>query len=355
MPHPSIRELIQKVATGAEMSRSISRDEACQGMRLVLEQSIPDVQAAVFLIGLRMKRETDEELAGMLDALLEQVKPVDINSETLIDMADIYNGYARYLPITPFLPPLLAACGLPTICHSIQDLGPKHGLTLHGVYKKMGMDVNHSPEQAAQYLQTHGWAYIDQSQYSPALHGLLQLRNLVVKRTGIHTLEGLCRPLRSSGKNHLLTGYVHTNYLRSYTQLAKQAGFHSALVVRGIEGGAVALPTKITTCAMMDAEQNHHNTYSIDPTDCDLKQRIELERFSQTKTEPTQQTIEWGTNALKGLDSPFRDPLIYTGALVLKHLNRVNCLQDAANSIRKILDQGIAYDLLIPSHNRSSS
>ena len=60
-PEKTMTSIIQRVATGPQMSKSISYDEARAGMRLVLEELADPIQSAVFLIGLRVKRETDDE------------------------------------------------------------------------------------------------------------------------------------------------------------------------------------------------------------------------------------------------------------------------------------------------------
>ncbi|MGH8621099.1 MAG: hypothetical protein ACRET3_03080, partial [Burkholderiales bacterium] len=53
-----MRSIIQRIATGPELSKDITREEARAGMQLVLEGRVDPVQAGIFLIALRMKRET---------------------------------------------------------------------------------------------------------------------------------------------------------------------------------------------------------------------------------------------------------------------------------------------------------
>ena len=62
-----VHSVLQRVATGPELSKNISYEEAHSMMNALLQDKIDPVQAAVFLIGLRMKRETNEELKGLLD------------------------------------------------------------------------------------------------------------------------------------------------------------------------------------------------------------------------------------------------------------------------------------------------
>ena len=66
-----MRTIIQRIATGPELSKDLSFDEAREAMDLVLQNRVDPVQAGVFLIALRMKRETDDENRGVLQALMD--------------------------------------------------------------------------------------------------------------------------------------------------------------------------------------------------------------------------------------------------------------------------------------------
>ena len=75
-----MHSVIQRVATGPELSKNISYDEARSVMNALLDGTADPVQAAVFLIGLRMKRETNDELKGVLDALRDATVQVVANT-----------------------------------------------------------------------------------------------------------------------------------------------------------------------------------------------------------------------------------------------------------------------------------
>ena len=60
-PREMMHSIIQRIATGPELSKDISLEEASQGTAGILRGEIDDVQAAIFFIALRMKRETDDE------------------------------------------------------------------------------------------------------------------------------------------------------------------------------------------------------------------------------------------------------------------------------------------------------
>jgi anthranilate phosphoribosyltransferase len=137
-----MRGCIQKVATGPEYSKDLSFDEAHAAMRTILEGNADSVQVAVLLIALRMKRETDDENAGVLQAIIDSMTPVTAEVDELLDIADPYDGYSRGLAISPFLAPVFAACGMPALSHGVERLGPKYGATHRKVLANAGIDVD---------------------------------------------------------------------------------------------------------------------------------------------------------------------------------------------------------------------
>ena len=66
-----------------------------------------------------------------------------------------------------------------------------------------------------------------------------ELRSLIVKRPALTTVEVMAGPVRGRRRTHVVTGYVHKPYALIYTMLARCAGFDTALIVRGIEGGII--------------------------------------------------------------------------------------------------------------------
>ncbi|MGR3913313.1 MAG: hypothetical protein OD918_02110, partial [Gammaproteobacteria bacterium] len=240
-PAVRMRAYLQRIATGPALSKPLSREAARDAMEMLIERRVSAVQAGIYLIALRMKRETDEENLGSLDALLALRARAPVECEHLLDIAEPFNGYARGLPATPFLAPLLAACGLNAFAHGLRAVGPKYGITPHLVYAAAGIAVDLSPSEAAARIADArlGWAYLDQAQYFPQLHALAGLRAHMVKRSCIATLEVLSGPLRARGRTELLTGYVHKAYPPVYIALARAAGYDGALVIRGVEGGCI--------------------------------------------------------------------------------------------------------------------
>jgi anthranilate phosphoribosyltransferase len=168
-PAAAMRSIIKRIATGPELSKDISREEACAGMRLVLEGRVDPVQAGVFLIALRMKRETDDEIRGVLEAIREATSSAIAAVDEVVDIGDPYDGFIRTLPASPFLPAVLAACGVAAVSHGVERMGPKYGVTHRQVLRAAGLPVDLAPEEAAARLgdPAIGWSYVDQKAFCP--------------------------------------------------------------------------------------------------------------------------------------------------------------------------------------------
>ena len=107
-----MRQYIQKIATGPELSKDLSREEARDGMGCILSGDADPVQAAIFLIALRMKRETMPENQGVLDALLEYTCQARTTVDDVLDLSDPFDGFTRGMPAAPFdRPPRLKPAG----------------------------------------------------------------------------------------------------------------------------------------------------------------------------------------------------------------------------------------------------
>ena len=358
-PEKTMTSIIQRVATGPQMSKSISYDEARAGMRLVLEELADPIQSAVFLIGLRVKRETDDENKGVLQGIRDNTKTVVADVDELVDIADPYNGYGRSLPSSPFLPVLLAEAGAPAVSHGIETVGPKFGVTHNQVLQAAGVSVELTGEEAGKQISNPeiGWAYVDQRSFCPSLFGLADFRKRIVKRAAISTAEVLTGPVRGRKKTHLLTGYVHNEYPPIYTMLARHSGFDSALLLRGTEGGVTPSLRKRGEFVRY-WEQGEDTVVEADPAEIGIEQVNRLVPIppallpkkdrefgpDENNAEIAKLAAKEGLAALEGKNSPTSDALLYSASLTLWHLGRYESVPDAAFVVREILSSGTTVE-----------
>jgi anthranilate phosphoribosyltransferase len=353
-----MREYLQLVATGPELSKSLNEAQAEDGMSMILDRDIDAVRAGIFLIALRMKRESDAENAGILSALIGQLQTARTRSAEILSVADPFNGYLRGLPATPFLPAVFAACGLPAYSHGLQSVGPKYGITTRLVLEQAGKNVDMNVREAADLLDNPdaGWAYLDQKHYIESLHDLVELRDTMVKRTCLSTLEVVLKPLSGAKSTHLLTGFVHKAYPPVYAMLARQSGFDSAAIVRGVEGGCIPSLSQLSRyfgCR----NDGTMELFKLVPGELGIEQDtravtvpdqyaddIEQTCYKNTRVleSVVAHTLELGLDALGNKPGPMQDSIIYGVSIGLTHTGLVSGLGKGAELARKVIASGEA-------------
>ena len=360
--HPAalLRSCIQRVATGPEMSKSISYDEARYSMHHILNQAVDPVQSAVFLIGLRMKRETDDENSGVLQGLIDHTQQLRVDTDDLIDISDPYDGYARTLPASPFLPAVLAACGLPAISQGVESIGPKYGATHRKVLRAAGINVDRDGAQIKALIENPeiGWAYIDQRQFCPKLHDLADLRGLMVKRSALSTVEVLQRPVIANKRTVLMTGFVHKPYPQKYASLARHAGYDGALMVRGVEGGVIPSlqqPARVFSYfadqamveqriePVMVAIESASRAVPLPPGLPESKRIADAITANHDADAIASAAADAGLRALQGETGAVFDSLVYSGAIALSHMGLSATMTAAAEQVRDVLVNGQAW------------
>ena len=342
MSEELIRSVIQRIAVGPDRGRDISFDEARQTMRAILQGEVDEVQTAVILIALRMKRESVEEMAGIYAALQEEVEVAEVDLPHLFCLADPFDGYVRHHSMMPFLPSLLAAMELPACLVGVETVGPKFGVTAEQVYSLAGIDVGLAPQQASRVLEQHGWAYVSQSNYAPSLYRLQGLRSRIIKRSALTTLERLLNPLRAHC-SHAVLGYVHKAYPEIYSEVARQAGYSTALLTKGVEGGLAPAINKPLRQYRADFRQSDAELirYKEELPDTVLAQRaaMTLESDEQYSVDAT---LKLGLEVLGGKNCVASRSLILAAAHILWAYRPHMTLSQAVEKVRNCLDNGLA-------------
>lgn len=354
-----MRSAIQRVATGPELSKNLSYEETRAVMHAILADQVDPVHAAVFLIGLRMKRETDDEFLGVLDALRDTTTAVTADTPDVVLIAEPYNGFNRSLQGSLLVLPVLAACGVTACSMGVELVGPKFGVTHHTTLRAMGGDPLLSPQQAAERLANPeiGWAYLDQSRFNPALYALNDLRRRIIKRPVLSTAEVLLAPILGQQRTHLVTGYVHKPYRETYEMLARHMGYDSLLLVRGTEGGIT--PSFRARAHIISYQGNRPS----------VEQDIDLEALSLLRSyraadipedlpaaspNPDTPGMKWDIGALAALcadtawkvledePGPLHDAAVLGAAMVLWQTGRAPDLPAATEAAREAISSGRA-------------
>ena len=270
LEHP-FAQYVRILGKGKTGSRSLTEDEAREAMGMILRGEVQDVQLGAFLMLLRVKEESYQELAGFVRAVRDTVSAPSIPVD--LDWAS-YAGKRRQLPWYLLAALALADSGARIFMHGAA------GHTAERVYSEyvlesMGVSPAKSWQEVSDKLDQSNFAYLPLSVFSPQLQRMIDLRNEFGLRSPVHTLSRLLNPLAAP---YSLQSIFHPAYAENHQQAAAMLGQAHAAVFKGDAGEAERKPeavckVKMVHCGelsevewpkLIDGRQEKQETLNID-------------------------------------------------------------------------------------------
>ncbi len=228
--HP-FAEFIKILGKGKKGSRALTQDEAYRAMTLILADKVEDIQLGAFLMLMRVKEETAEELAGFVLASRESFSVPDNQVAVDLDWSS-YAGKRRHLPWFLLSAFLLAENGIGIFMHGAG--GHTEGrIYTHNVLRYLGYQYANSMDEAILQIKENNFSYLSLEHICPKLYDMINLRPLMGLRSPVHTLVRLLNPLNAS---HTLQGIFHPSYRQVHQKAALLLNQTSMAVIKG-EGG----------------------------------------------------------------------------------------------------------------------
>lgn len=238
--HTRFLEYVKAVGTGPKGNYDLSAKQTKDAFELILKRAVPDEIIGAYLIGLRVKKETPEELKGAMEAI-KALSLFPVAEADSVEIGYTLDGKNSYPPIMLKSAELLEDL----LIHVTGDerLSPKFGYTSKDFYAHLDFSGN--------------LIYHDRSVFAPKLSDLTTLRNNLGLRTSFNTVEKL---------NYLATtalvGMFHGPYFDLYPELYDN-DYERLLIIQGNEGN----PEVVKKAKMMLAVGDKRETLTIDPVD----------------------------------------------------------------------------------------
>ncbi|QYX54699.1 glycosyl transferase family protein [Pseudomonas sp. S07E 245] len=229
--HP-FAEFVRILGKGKRGARGLSREEARAAMTLLLEGKVEDTQLGAFLMLLRHKEESAEELAGFTEALRAQLQAPQITVD--LDWPS-YAGKKRHLPWYLLAAKCLAGNGVRIMLHG----GGAH--TAGRMYTEQVLHLLEIPlcrdwASLARALDEQQLAFFPLQDWAPQLQRMIDLRNTLGLRSPIHSLARVLNPLAARCG---LQSIFHPGYQAVHREASRLLGDH-VIVVKG-DGGEIEI------------------------------------------------------------------------------------------------------------------
>ena len=207
---------IHAVGTGPKGNRDLTFDEAKDMMTQILNQSVPSEQIAAFLLGWRLKPETNDEFRGAISACDEFIKPQTIKDS--IELGYPFDGKRRNPYIFPLVAKVLEDAGVSLVVVGDELQPAKDGITTKEICTSLDLSKNVN--------------YFDRKEFFKEMHNLTDLRMKLTLRTGFNTIEKLTGV---GGSRAAITGVFHKPYVKKYVEIY-QNRYNRFALIQGNEG-----------------------------------------------------------------------------------------------------------------------
>jgi anthranilate phosphoribosyltransferase len=230
MEHP-FAQYIQTLGKGKRGARDLTLAEAEQAMSMILSGQVEPVQLGAFLMLMRVKEETAEEMAGFVRTARQSCRvPHDFPTVDL-DWSS-YAGKRRQLPWFLLSALLLANHGIKVLMHGTQANSPGRIYT-PAALQALGIANCQSFAQAAQQLQQRNFAFVPLSVLNPELQRIIDLKATLGLRSPVHSVVRMLNPASAATS---IMGIFHPGYDEIHQAAGKILGDKNLAVFKG-EGG----------------------------------------------------------------------------------------------------------------------
>lgn len=238
--HP-FAKYVRILGRGKTLTRSLAIEEAEDAMGMILRGDVLPEQLGAFLMLLRVKEESPEEIAGFVRAARRLFEMPASPPRVDIDWSS-YAGKRRQLPWFLLAALLLAQNGMRIFMHGAEGHTPGR-LYTRETLEALGIPVAHSLGEAAEQIRARNFAYLPLSDLSPRLHEIIELRPVMGLRSPVHTIARMLNPFSAP---LTIQGIFHPNYMDIHQQAALLLGENNMVVFRGEGGEIERRPSKPT-------------------------------------------------------------------------------------------------------------
>jgi anthranilate phosphoribosyltransferase len=311
----------------------LSADEARSAMDLILEGAVTTPQMAGFLVALRMKGETAEELLGFARAMRSKAVPVnaEVNGEPLIDTCGTGGDGACTFNVSTVAALVVAAVGVKVAKHGNRSISSHCGSA--DILEGLGVNIALEPSQVARCIRETGIGFL----FAPAIHPAMKHAQAARAELKIRTAFNLLGPLTNpAGATVQLAGAPSLRAAELMAEALACLGLHRGYVVHGLDGLDEISTTAETL--VLEIRGGAIAQYTLTPEDFGLKRAAPADLKGADKE--TNCVI---TRAiLSGEKGPKRDIVLANAAAALVACSRAHGFREGVALAEEAIDSGSA-------------
>ena len=276
--------------------KNLSREEMTQVMHLIMTGQATPSQIGGFLIGLRMKGETVDEVAAAASVMRELSTKVKAPEKNLVDTCGTGGDASGSFNISTASTFVVAAAGAHVAKHGNRSVSSKSGSA--DVLEAAGVNLDLNPDQVSECIHNVGVGFL----FAVKHHGAMKHAIGPRKEMGVRTIFNVLGPLTNpAAAPNQVIGVFSKEWVEPLAQVLKQLGSHHVMVVNAEDGmDEISIGSDTFVAELKDGEVK---AYTIKPEDFGMK-RANLSEIKATDAEDSLAIIK---SVLANQDGPAKD------------------------------------------------
>jgi len=335
-----MKEYIEKLKKGVALSPS----EIETIMRTIMTGGAKDEEVAEFLLALKAKGPTVDEITGAARLLQQFYKEVTTKHEVVLDTCGTGGDKKHTFNISTVSAFVVAGAGVVVAKHGNRSVSSACGSA--DLLEALGVNLDVEHALLSRCLDDVGIAFLFAQKLHPAMKNVAQVR----KTLGVETIFNILGPLINPAKaTHQLMGIYSRDLVQPVAQVLKNLGLHKAMVVHGSDG----LDEVTTTGKTFISEWTGTDivSYDIDPQEVGIK----LAREADLKGGDLKENVRIARDILAGGQGPKRDIVVLNAACAIYTAGKTATVADGIRLAGQSIDSGHAQaklDALIKFTNQ---
>ena len=256
--------LLNRLMRGGDLDR----DEIAEAIGAMMDGQLSNAQIAAFLVALRMKGETIDEIAAAAQVMREFATRVEVSDlSNLVDTCGTGGDSAGTFNISTTAAFVAAAAGARVAKHGGRSVSSKSGSA--DVLESLGINLNRTSQEIAEDIDEIGLGFM----FAPNFHPAMKYAAPVRRELGVRTLFNILGPLTNpAGAKNQLMGVIQPNLTRILARVLQRLDSRQVMVVHG-ENGRDGLDEITISGETRVSELRNGEVfeYSIRPEDFGLK------------------------------------------------------------------------------------
>ncbi len=314
---------------------NLTRDEAYNIMLSIMSGEYDDAQIAGFLMALRAKGETVDEIAGFAQAMREKMVTIQLET-TAIDMCGTGGDALGTFNISTAATFVIAGAGVHVAKHGNRSMTSKSGSA--DVLQALGISIDKSVEESTEDIENIGLGFMFAPAYHPAMKHAIGARKALATRTVFNILGPLCNPADVKAQ---AMGIFHPELTEVQANVLKALGSTDVMVFHGRDG-LDEISTTTTSKISQMKNGNDVNTFEFDPSKLGLN-RVSLNKLQGGEPKENAEIIK---SILNGEIGPKRDIVLLNAAAGIVVGGKAQNLKEGLVKATESVDSNAALNIL---------